>query len=127
MLILHLLECALKGYDHISDLLLAKYWVITGCKYNDCCGLHSIIIEEENTVYDSRENCNAIIHTATNTLICGSNKTLIPESIVSIQEYAFILINKADNSKISIFNTNGQCVYDGFAHRFLCCQKVCIS
>jgi len=25
MLNLHLLECALKGYDHISDLLLAKY------------------------------------------------------------------------------------------------------
>ena len=25
MLNLHLLECTLKGYDHISDLLLAKY------------------------------------------------------------------------------------------------------
>ena len=33
MLNLHLLECTFKGYDHISDLLLAKYWVITGCKY----------------------------------------------------------------------------------------------
>ena len=36
MLNLHLLECTVKGYDHISDLLLAKYWVITGCKYLDC-------------------------------------------------------------------------------------------
>ena len=36
MLNLHLLECTIKGYDHISDLLLAKYWVITGCKYYNC-------------------------------------------------------------------------------------------
>lgn len=44
MLNLHLLECTLKGYDHISDLLLAKYWVITGCKYYACSGLTSIVI-----------------------------------------------------------------------------------
>ena len=44
MLNLHLLECTLKGYDHISDLLLAKYWVITGCKYNNCKRLQSITI-----------------------------------------------------------------------------------
>ena len=36
MLNLHLLECTLKDYDHISDLLLAKHWVITGCKYKGC-------------------------------------------------------------------------------------------
>ena len=36
MLNLRLLECTLKGYDHISDLLLAKYGVITGCKYYGC-------------------------------------------------------------------------------------------
>ena len=40
MLNLHLLECTVKGYDHISDLLLAKYWVITGCKYGVCSYWH---------------------------------------------------------------------------------------
>ena len=44
MLNLHLLECTVKGYDHISDLLLAKYWVITGCKYTNCTALTSISI-----------------------------------------------------------------------------------
>ena len=39
MLNLHLLECTVKGYDHISDLLFAKYWVITGCKYYNCTSL----------------------------------------------------------------------------------------
>ena len=42
MLNLHLLECTVKGYDHISDLLLAKYWVITGCKYCSCYALNEI-------------------------------------------------------------------------------------
>ena len=44
MLNLHLLECTLKGYDHISDLLLAKYWVITGCKYYGCKSLSNVTI-----------------------------------------------------------------------------------
>ena len=42
MLNLHLLECTLKGYDHISDLLLAKHWVITGCKYHLCDSITSV-------------------------------------------------------------------------------------
>ena len=44
MLNLHLLECTVKGYDHISDLLFAKYWVITGCKYKNCSSLEIVII-----------------------------------------------------------------------------------
>ena len=49
MLNLHLLECTVKGYDHISDLLLAKYWVITGCKYYGCNGLTSVTIPNSVT------------------------------------------------------------------------------
>ena len=47
MLNLHLLECTLKGYDHISDLLLAKYWVITGCKYANCSNLINVYCQPE--------------------------------------------------------------------------------
>ena len=36
-----------------------------------CSSLTSVVVAEGNTVYDSREQCNAIIHTATNTLIRG--------------------------------------------------------
>ena len=49
----------------------------------------SIIVEEENCVYDSRENCNAIIETATNTLITGCQNTIIPNSVTSIGKNAF--------------------------------------
>ena len=54
-----------------------------------CDSLTSIIVAEGNTVYDSREQCNAIIHTATNTLISGCQNTIIPDSVKSIGEAAF--------------------------------------
>ena len=56
-----------------------------------CSGLTSIVVEEGNTMYDSRENCNAIIETATNTLITGCQNTIIPNSLTSIEAYAFSL------------------------------------
>ena len=54
-----------------------------------CTGLTSITIENGNTVYDSRENCNAIIETATNTLIAGCKNTVIPNTIKTIGSNAF--------------------------------------
>ncbi len=57
--------------------------------FSGCTGLTSIVVESGNTVYDSRENCNAIIETATNTLIRGCNTTIIPNSVTSIENYAF--------------------------------------
>ncbi|MBQ2877456.1 MAG: leucine-rich repeat domain-containing protein [Bacteroidaceae bacterium] len=57
--------------------------------FNNCSGLTSIVVESGNTRYDSREGCNAIIETATNTLITGCKNTVIPESVTEIGAYAF--------------------------------------
>ena len=54
-----------------------------------CPNLTSITIAEGNSVYDSRNNCNAIIETATNTLIAGCMNTVIPNSVTSIGKNAF--------------------------------------
>ena len=54
-----------------------------------CSGLASITVETGNTVYDSRNNCNAIIKTATNTLILGCKNTSIPSDVTSIGDAAF--------------------------------------
>ena len=54
-----------------------------------CSGLMSIIVEAGNTKYDSREDCNALIETATNTIIAGCQTTIIPNSVTSIGEAAF--------------------------------------
>ena len=57
--------------------------------FRNCSGLTSIIVESGNTVYDSRNNCNAIIETATNTLVAGCQSTIIHNSVTSIGGGAF--------------------------------------
>jgi hypothetical protein len=54
-----------------------------------CSGLTSIMVEEGNPIYDSRNNCNAIIMTETNELIAGCKNTVIPENVESIGDDAF--------------------------------------
>ena len=56
--------------------------------FGSCSGLTSIQVENGNPIYDSRNNCNAIIETSTNTLITGCMNTVIPNSITSIGDYA---------------------------------------
>ena len=57
--------------------------------FHNCSGLTSIVVDEGNSVYDSRGNCNAIIETASNTLITGCVNTIIPEGVTSIGYEAF--------------------------------------
>lgn len=51
--------------------------------------LSSIVVKEGNKVYDSRNNCNAIIETETNTLIAGCKNTIMPNTVMSIGDNAF--------------------------------------
>jgi len=57
--------------------------------FSNCSSLTSIVVGSGNTVYDSRNNCNAIIKTSTNTLIVGCKNTIIPNSVTSIGSSAF--------------------------------------
>ena len=52
--------------------------------FERCPNLTSIKVSEDNPVYDSRNDCNGIIETETNTLICGCKNTKIPDSVTSI-------------------------------------------
>lgn len=52
--------------------------------------IHSIIVSPKNSTYDSRNNCNAIIETASNTLIAGSTTTVVPDGIVEIGKQSFL-------------------------------------
>ena len=55
------------------------------------CGryMESISVSPKNTVYDSRGNCNAIIETATNTLLLGCGYTKIPEGVEKLGKDSF--------------------------------------
>ena len=56
--------------------------------FASCSELTSIVVDSGNTIYDSRNNCNAIIETETNTLIAGCKNTTIPNSVTTISDYA---------------------------------------
>ena len=49
--------------------------------FSYCRGLHRIVVDKENPVYDSREDCNAIIQTSTNAILAGSTHSYIPKSV----------------------------------------------
>lgn len=52
--------------------------------------IDGFVVDAANTVYDSRDNCNSIIETATNTLLYGSCTSVIPRSVTSIAPAAFM-------------------------------------
>lgn len=54
-----------------------------------CKHLKSIIVDPKNSVYDSRNDCNAVIETKKNALIAGCNTTIIPETVSVIGYGAF--------------------------------------
>ncbi|MBR5238070.1 MAG: leucine-rich repeat domain-containing protein [Paludibacteraceae bacterium] len=72
-----------------SIVIPARVMEIGERAFIGCSALTSIIVAESNPRYDSRENCNAIIETATNKLIRGCSQTIIPESVTEIGKNAF--------------------------------------
>ncbi len=73
----------------ISVIIPNSVTSIDNVAFKGCSGLTSIIVENGNPNYDSRDNCNAIIETATNILLYGCMNTIIPNSVTSISNYAF--------------------------------------
>lgn len=57
--------------------------------FSGCLALASIEVSPNNVVYDSRKNCNAIIERRSSNLIAGCKNTVIPDSIMTIGDYAF--------------------------------------
>lgn len=49
----------------------------------------SIAVAADNAVFDSRNDCNAIIDTETNTLLLGCKATVIPDGVTSIGQCSF--------------------------------------
>ena len=88
------------GYSNLNgDLVIPPSVTYDGTTYSvtkigdtafrNCTGLTSIVVENGNPKYDSRNSCNAIIETESNTLIVGCNSTIIPNSVTTIGNYAF--------------------------------------
>ena len=75
--------------DKVKDVYIPENVEFIGNEPFRSCGLVSIKVDGNNPNYDSRNNCNAIIETATNTLIQGCATTKIPDGVEAIASRAF--------------------------------------
>lgn len=90
----------LVGVSEIGDVAFAGaalesiriWWAIEKIGnqiFMGCKNLTEIKVDENNEYYDSRDNCNAIVETKTNTLIMGCNASTIPSTVTTIGRCAF--------------------------------------
>ena len=73
----------------LTSLTISKSVTYLENMIQNCPSLTSLKVESGNPVYDSREDCNAIIETATNTLVVGCPTTVIPNTVTAIGDSAF--------------------------------------
>lgn len=62
---------------------------IHGNAFEDCCRLAKITVDSLCVVYDSRNNCNAVMERKTNKLVTGCKTTIVPEGATAIGSLAF--------------------------------------
>ena len=92
---------AFLGCSSLTDITIPNSVTSFGVSaFEGCSSLTSIVVTDGNTVYDSRNNCNAIIQTQDNTLIAGCKNTIIPNSVTSIGSYAFFSCSGLTNITI---------------------------
>lgn len=83
-------DYAYRGFKNMTSLHIpSQIKEIGRLAFYACQGLKAITVAEDNEYYDSRNNCNALIETKSNTLLATSHNTVIPDDIVEIAYNAF--------------------------------------
>lgn len=84
-------ECAFSDCCELSSIHIpASVAQIERAAFAGCNALASISVEPGNQTFDSRDNCNAIIETATNTLVVGCKNSVVADTITEIGKEAFL-------------------------------------
>lgn len=79
-----------RGCESLTSITIPKnVRYISSGAFADCTALTTLNVVSENNHYDSRENCNGIIETATNTLMVAVKDTVIVESIEALGAEVF--------------------------------------
>ena len=87
----------------ISSIIIPKSVISLGMAVFDSCdNLKNIKVDEDNSIYDSRDNCNAIIESKSNKLICACNATVIPETVTTIAQGVFSNIKDLTSINIPV-------------------------
>ena len=72
-----------------SFFLPANVGSVEGALFFGCANLVSVVVDENNAVYDSRNNCNAIIQKDNKVLISSCSTTSLPDDLEQIGPMAF--------------------------------------
>ena len=82
--------CAFSGCSSLTSVTIPSSVTSMGHNvFGNCNSLASIVVDSKNTMFDSRDNCNAIIYKMNNTLVAGCKNTIIPNSVTKIGISAF--------------------------------------
>lgn len=76
-------------YDLLSIVIPSSVTMIEDEVFGFTQNLAHIAVDPNNAVYDSRNDCNAIINSTTNALLVGCYNTTIPNTVTTIERYAF--------------------------------------
>ena len=80
---------AFYGCSSLSNIVIPASVTELSEPFIGCPALKSIIVDKNNKVYDSRNDCNAIIDTESNLLLQGCDNTVIPDEVTAISPCAF--------------------------------------
>lgn len=86
-------EEAFMNCYKVSEITIPNSVTSIGLKAFANCNLWSIQVDAANPIYDSRDNCDAIIEKSSNKLVVASSNTIIPDSVTTIGKFSFYGIN----------------------------------
>lgn len=97
--------------------------------FQSCYSMGSMTVDSNNTHYDSRNNCNAIIHTSDNTLISGCRNTVIPNTVTAIADNAFdgVLTTFSSPSGPTTISIPNSVIYVGDSAFYACNSLTSLS
>ena len=75
-----------NAFQQLSSIYIPKN--VNSIGHNAFGSVEYIKVDPDNKWYDSRNDCNALIETATNTLVLGSENTVIPDGVKIIGDEA---------------------------------------
>ena len=106
----------INGSKVQSITIPASVKLIDNGAFLDCANLTSIVVKQDNATFDSRNNCNAIIETASNTLLVGCKNSFIPNTINMIGDFAFTRCTELTSINIpnSVVSIGTGAEYNGY-------------
>ena len=94
----HIIKIKTKAFDQCVKLrsvyIPSSVINIDTDAFVSCHSLSDLKVDNSNTTYDSRNDCNAIIESSSNKLILGCMNTIIPDNVTTIGSKAFCSCRK---------------------------------